>query len=64
MGHLTALRRLDIRDCEELERLPDIRQLTRLESLLVCECGSLRLWKGFEWESWQLLCTAGPRLMD
>jgi Leucine-rich repeat (LRR) protein len=31
--------------CEDLERLPDLHKLSRLEKLTVRDCGSLRKWK-------------------
>ncbi|KAM3195977.1 hypothetical protein ACQJBY_071907 [Aegilops geniculata] len=50
VGELTSLQQLTIKDCEELEELPDsVRQLRRLQSLTLDTCDSfeqLPLWLG------------------
>ncbi|KAG0601429.1 hypothetical protein M758_11G110100 [Ceratodon purpureus] len=46
VGGLSTLQALHITFCEELERLPDIHRLTRLESLVIWYCRRLRIWEG------------------
>ncbi|KAG0586684.1 hypothetical protein KC19_2G108700 [Ceratodon purpureus] len=46
VGGLSTLQKLHIIACEEMERLPNIHRLTRLESLIIFGCPRLRIWEG------------------
>lgn len=45
LSNFTALKSLDISFCNKLERLPDMHELSKLETVSVSYCGSLREWK-------------------
>lgn len=46
VSQFSTLRELRITHCAKLERLPDIHKLTRLRSLEITWCESLRIWEG------------------
>ena len=46
LGNLISLRSISISGCHSLETLPDVHKLTRLETLKVELCPSIKVWAG------------------
>ena len=62
LGNLISLRNISISCCYRLETLPDVHKLTRLETLEVKGCPSVKVWAGVSRsKSLDTLCVDQPR---